>query len=146
VDDQTMTAALGTILFPVRVGAILLGAFGLLSLSLAAIGLYGAIAYSVSRRTREIGVRMALGASAMLVLRLVLRQGLALVAVGVAAGGILALVATRVIANALYGIGAADPVTYLLAAGLLTAVAFAANLAPALRAARVDPLTALRHA
>ena len=145
VDDQTMTTALGTILFPVRVGAILLGAFGLLALSLAAIGLYGAIAYSVSRRTREIGVRMALGASAALVLRLVLRQGLALVAVGIASGGILALVATRVLANALYGVGAADPATYFLAASLLVAVAVAANLVPAIRAARVDPLVALRQ-
>jgi predicted permease len=145
VDHQTMTAALGSILFPSRVGAILLGAFGLLALSLAAIGLYGVIAYSVSRRTREIGVRMALGASAPRVLRHVLGQGLALVGAGVAAGGLLALAATRILANALYGIGAADPFTYLLAGGLLIAVAVAANLVPAIRAARVDPLTALRQ-
>jgi predicted permease len=145
MDHQPMKEALGSILFPSRVGAILLGAFGLLALALAAIGLYGVIAYSVSRRTREIGVRMALGASAPRVLRQVLGQGFALVGAGVAAGGLLALIATRILANALYGVGAADPVTYLLAAGLLAAVAAAANLVPAIRAARVDPLTALRQ-
>jgi predicted permease len=145
IDHQPMRAALGSILFPSRVGAILLGAFGLLALALAAIGLYGVIAYSVSRRTREIGLRMALGASAPRVLRQVLGQGFLLVGAGVAAGGLLALGATRILASALYGVGAADPVAYLLAAGLLAAVAAAANLVPAIRAARVDPLTALRQ-
>lgn len=145
VDHLTMAAALGTILFPTRVGALLLGAFGLLALALASVGLYGVVAYSVSLRTREIGVRMALGASAPGILRLVVGQGLVLVGAGVIAGALLAIVAMRVLADALYGIGAADPVTYLLAATLLVAVALAANLAPAIRAARVDPLTALRH-
>jgi predicted permease len=145
LDHMPMRAALGSILFPSRVGAILLGAFALLALALAAIGLYGVIAYSVSQRTREIGVRMALGASAPRVLRQVLEQGFVLVGVGVAVGGLLALVASRVLANALYGVGAADPLTYVLAASLLATVAAAANLVPALRAARVDPLTALRQ-
>lgn len=145
MENQTLVAALGTILFPARVGAILLGAFGLLALALAAVGLYGVIAYSVSRRTREIGVRMALGANAPRVLGLVLRQGLTLVGVGVVTGAVLALLATRVLTSVLYGIGATDPLTYVLAAALLAGVALAANLVPAVRAARVDPMIALRQ-
>ena len=145
MENQTLVAALGTILFPARVGAILLGAFGLLALALAAVGLYGVIAYSVSRRTREIGVRMALGANAPRVLGLVLRQGLTLVGAGVIAGAILALLATQVLTSVLYGIAATDPLTYVLAAALLAGVALAANLVPAVRAARVDPMIALRQ-
>jgi ABC-type antimicrobial peptide transport system permease subunit len=137
--------AIGTLLFPVRVGAILLGAFGVLALTLASIGLYGVIAYAVSRRTREIGVRMALGADRTRVLSLVLRQGLILVGLGILLGGALALAGSRLLASVLYGVGGGDPPTYLVAAVLLAAVALVANLVPALRAARVDPLTALRQ-
>jgi len=137
--------AIGTILFPVRVGAILLGAFGVLALALASIGLYGVIAYAVSRRTREIGLRMALGADRSRVLGLVLRQGLILVSLGIFLGGVLALAGSRLMASVLYGVGGGDPPTYLVAAVLLAAVAVVANLVPALRAARVDPLVALRQ-
>jgi predicted permease len=145
MENQTLAAALGTVLFPARVGAILLGTFGLLGLALAAVGLYGVIAYTVSRRTREIGVRMALGADAARVLGMVLRRGLTLIGAGVLAGGLLALLAARVLADVLYGVGSADPITYFVAGTLLAGVAVVANLVPAVRAARVDPMVALRQ-
>jgi len=142
---QPLSASVAATLFPARAAAVLVGTFGLLALALAAVGLYGVIAYSVSRRTREIGIRIALGAEPRSVLRLVLRQGLALVAMGVALGGAAAVWASRLVASSLYGGGAADPVAYLSAAALLAGVAAVANVVPALRAARVDPMVALRQ-
>ena len=142
---RTMEELLNTSLFPARMGAVLLGAFGLLALLLASVGLYGVMAYSVSRRTREIGIRMALGARGGDVLRLVLRESMALVAVGVALGLLAALAATRTLAGFLYGINPADPAAFIAIAILLAVVGLAASLIPARRAAKVDPLVAFRY-
>jgi predicted permease len=133
-----------TTVAPTRIGATLLGAFGILALLLAAVGLYGVIAYSVSLRTREMGVRIALGAGRGDVLRLVLRQGVRLALLGVGAGALLAVLVGRVLAALLYGVSPLDPLAYALAATILLLVAAAANLVPALGAARVDPMRALR--
>jgi predicted permease len=132
-------------LSPVRMGATLLGIFGMLALGLAAVGLYGVIAYSVSRRTHEIGIRMALGARATEVMKLVVRQGMVLAVIGVVIGVVLAMGMSRVLATMLYGISAVDVVALSGAALLLLAVAFLANYLPARRAARVDPMEALRY-
>jgi putative ABC transport system permease protein len=128
-----------------RTGAYLLGAFGLLSLVLAAVGLYGVISYSVSQRTHEIGIRMAMGAQKAHILKMVLRQGLVLVAVGVVIGLGLAYAGSRVIVSLLYGVNAADPVTFLGIAVLLGVVALLACYWPARRATSVDPMFALRY-
>jgi ABC-type antimicrobial peptide transport system permease subunit len=115
------------------------------ALALAAIGLYGMLAYSVSRRTHEIGVRMALGARAGDVVRLVLKQGLPVIVLGIALGvaGVLGL--TRFLQNLLYEVQPSDPVTFLCALLLLCCVAVAASYLPARRATRVEPVSALRH-
>jgi ABC-type antimicrobial peptide transport system permease subunit len=117
---------------------------GALALLLAAVGLYGVIAYSVGMRTREIGVRMALGARPRDVTRLVMRQGARLALVGIGAGTLLAALVGRVLGSLLYGVSALDPLAYGVAATILMAVAALASLVPALSAARVDPLRALR--
>ncbi|MFZ0063157.1 MAG: ABC transporter permease [Pyrinomonadaceae bacterium] len=132
-------------LFPSRVAAWTLGGFGILALLLAAIGIYGVVSYSVAQRTHEIGVRMALGAKETDVLRLVFREGLFVVGVGLAAGLLLAFAATRAIAGFLYGIGATDPLTYVGVPLLLGFVALVASYLPARRATKVDPLVALRY-
>ena len=111
---------------------------------LAGIGLYGGIAYSVARRTREIGIRMALGARPNEVVRLVLQQGLVVAAAGLVVGSLLAAIAARAIAGTLYGISAADPVSWVAAAVVLISASALANLVPAWRAARVAPSEALR--
>jgi predicted permease len=129
---------------PTRIGAGLLGAFGALALLLAAVGLYGVIAYSVSLRTREVGIRMAVGADRGRIVRMVLGQGARLAAAGIVLGTLAALVTTRVLASLLYGISPFDPAAYAMACGLLLAVACLANLLPALSAARIDPLRALK--
>ncbi|HKC88318.1 MAG TPA: FtsX-like permease family protein, partial [Blastocatellia bacterium] len=131
-------------LFSARLGAALLGAFGLLALGLAATGIYGVIAYSVSQRTQEFGIRMALGADGADMRRLVLREGLKVVLIGVTAGLALSLAAARLIASFLYGVGANDPLTFVGVALLLTAVALLACYLPARRATKVDPMVALR--
>lgn len=129
---------------PTRIGAGLLSAFGALALLLAAVGLYGVIAYSVSLRTREIGIRMAVGADRGRIVRMVLGQGARLAAAGTFVGTLVALATTRVLASLLYGISPFDPVAYGFACGLLLGVACLANLVPALSAARIDPLRAVR--
>ena len=120
-------------------------AFGLLALMLAATGLYGVIAYTVAQRTHEIGIRVALGAQARDVLRLVLGQGMWLTLAGVAAGLAAALASAQLIASLLYGVSPADPATYILVALLLSGVALLACLVPARRATKVDPMVALRY-
>jgi hypothetical protein len=119
--------------------------FGMLALLLASTGLYGVMAYTVSHRTREIGIRMALGAQAADVMKLVLRQGMKLVLLGVAIGTGASLAVTRVVKSLLFGLSATDPVAYVGVASLLTIVALLACWAPARRATRVDPMVALRY-
>jgi putative ABC transport system permease protein len=128
-----------------RLYVALLGSFALLTLVLAAVGVYGLISYAVRERTREIGIRMALGASRVDVLQLVLNRGLRMTAIGVIIGLATALAVTRVMASLLYGITPDDPLTFITAAMLLVAVTLAASYVPARRAARVDPNVALRQ-
>ena len=123
----------------------LLTIFAGLAVALASIGLYGVMSYSVAQRTREIGVRVALGATRRDVLRLVLGDGLKMVAAGLAAGLLLAFAATRLVAGFLYGVGATDPLTFAFVPLLLAAVALAAGYQPARRATKVDPMDALRY-
>jgi predicted permease len=143
LETGTMRRAVDLRLFPVRAGAWLIGMSGVLALLLAAVGLYGVIAFSVSRRVREIGIRKALGAETASVIGMVLRRGLILVAVGGALGGVLALASARVLRGALF-VDAFDPISFALSFLALGAVAALANLIPALRASRVDPMVALR--
>src|SRR5438477_917803 len=144
-DVKTLRDQLDLSLFPSRVAAWTLGGFGVLALLLAAIGIYGVVSYSVAQRTREIGVRMAMGAREKDVLRLVLGEGLFVIAVGLALGLLLAAAATRVIAGLLYGVEATDPLTFAGVPLLLGFVAMVASYIPARRATKVDPLVALRY-
>jgi putative ABC transport system permease protein len=115
-----------------------------LALLLASIGIYGVMAYSVSQRTREIGIRVALGASHGLILRWVLRQGLILIAIGVGTGLLAAFALMRLLQSLLFGVTTTDVATYAMLAGVLALVAFIACYIPARRATKVDPLVALR--
>jgi putative ABC transport system permease protein len=132
-------------LLPTRAGAGLLGAFAGLALSLAAVGLYGVIAYSVSRRTREMGLRMALGARSSDVVRMVLAGGMRLALLGLAIGAAASAFLARVLESYLYGVSSLDWLAYLVAAAVLLLAAGVANLVPALRASRVSPMAALRY-
>lgn len=142
---QPLTENVRMILWPARTGAVVLGIFGLLGMTLAAIGIYGVMSYSVARRTREIGVRMALGAQAGAVLKLVVGQGLRLALIGAGIGLALAFAVTRLLKSFLYGVGTTDPVTFAGVTLFLIGVALAACYLPARRATRVDPLAALRR-
>jgi putative ABC transport system permease protein len=126
-----------------RFSMFLLGLFASLALILAAVGIYGVIAQSVSQRTHEIGIRMALGAQARDVLKLVVRQGMSLTGTGIAAGLLGAFALTRLMANLLFGVGATDPTTFLWIPVLLAAVSFLACYIPARRASKLNPLVAL---
>ncbi len=142
---KTMVEHMNLPLFPARVAAVLLGSFGLLAMLLAAIGLFGVMSYAVGQRTREIGIRMALGARPAEVFRLVVGQGLLLTAIGVAIGLGLAAVGTRLLSGLLYGVNALDPVTFSVVTLLLAAAAFLACYFPARRAMKVNPIVALRY-
>ncbi len=141
---RTMTEVLGTAIATPRLTGFLLGLFGVLALALATIGVYGVLASVVAQRTQEIGIRMAIGAEAGDVLRLVLRRGLLMAIAGVAVGLAAALAATRSMTTVLYGVTPTDPLTFAAVAALIVAVALAASFVPARRAANVDPICALR--
>jgi predicted permease len=141
---KTMAQHMNFPLFPARVAAALLGSFGLLALLISAIGLFGVMSYSVSRRTHEIGIRLALGARPLNILRLIAGQGLKLTLIGLALGLAGAFTLTRLMSPLLYGVSAVDPSTFILVSLLLLCVALLACWLPARRATRVDPLIALR--
>ncbi len=145
VGMETQTQQIDTLLFQERLIARLASLFGLLSLLLASIGLYGLLAYEVTNRTREIGIRVALGAPLPDVLRGVVRHGVALTAIGAAIGIAGSLAVMRLLGSMLFGVKPSDPFTLIGVSGLLLMVALAACYFPARRAARVDPLVALRH-
>jgi putative ABC transport system permease protein len=144
-DVVTMEEALGASVVGPRFRTLLVGGFALCALLLAAIGIYGVIAYSVSQRTQEIGIRMALGAQRSNVLGDVVVQGLRLALAGAALGVLGALVATRLLSSLLFAVKATDAMTFTVGPLILIAVALLASFLPACRAAMVDPMVALRH-
>jgi predicted permease len=142
---RTMQERLYESLARQRFASAMLGAFAAFALLLAAVGIYGVMSYLVTQSTHEIGLRVALGARSGNILGLVLRQGMELVAIGIAVGLAGAIALTRVMASLLFGVSATDTVTFIAVAALLAAVAFAATVIPARRATRVDPMVALRN-
>lgn len=142
---NTMERQLSETMSPRRYQTFLFGLFAALALVLAAVGVYGVISYSVSRRIHEMGIRLALGASPRNVLLLVVRQGMMLVLVGLAIGLAAAIGLTRTLKSLLFELSATDPLTFALIAALLLCVAFLACYLPARRATKLNPLHALRH-
>jgi putative ABC transport system permease protein len=141
---RPMTSVVSDVVARPRLNAVLLGAFSTAALLLAALGIYGVIAYAVSQRTREIGVRVALGATPRDVLRLVVGQGVRMTATGLGVGLLVSLAATRLMRSMLFGVEPSDPLTLAAVLAVLGAVALLASYLPARRAARTDPLQALR--
>ena len=144
-DVKTMGQLLADSMALRRFSMLLLGLFAAVAVTLAGVGIYGVVSYSVTQRTREIGIRMALGAQRGDVLRFVLGRGLGLVLLGIAIGLAGGLAATRVLSSLLFGVGTRDPLTFATVAAVLAFVALLACLIPALRAAKVDPIVALRY-
>jgi len=142
---RTLTDVVSASLADRRFVLLLLALFGGLALVLASMGVYGVIAYTASQRTRELGVRMALGARGRDVEAMLVRQGAAFALAGIAIGLVAAFTLTRVLASLLYGVGATDPLSYAATALVLLAAALVASWIPAHRAARVDPMVALRY-
>jgi ABC-type antimicrobial peptide transport system permease subunit len=128
-----------------RLIAFLSGFFGILALGLASVGLYGVMAYAVTQRTREVGIRMALGAQPGDVMRMIVRESMVPVLIGMLIGLVAALALGRLIASLLYGVAPGDPGSIVLAVGAMLAVALLAAAVPARRAGRVEPMTALRY-
>ncbi|MGH9488798.1 MAG: FtsX-like permease family protein, partial [Terriglobales bacterium] len=145
IQPTTEMHTIDGLLFEERMLAQLASLFGVLALFLAAIGLYALLAQEVTRRTREIGIRMALGAQRRQVMRLVVRLGVALAVAGIALGLAGAFAATRALGSILFGIGAMDPLTLSAVGAVLLLVALASCWLPARRATRVDPMVALRY-
>ena len=144
-DVRTMDQLVSRSVSEPRFNMVLLAVFAGLALTLASIGIYGVIAYSVAERTREIGIRMAMGAQSDDVLRLVLRQGTALIVMGLSIGLVAAFALTRLISSFLFGVSATDPATFAGISALISGVALVACYIPARRATRVDPMIALRY-
>ncbi len=145
LEVRTQTQQIEATLSQERVFAALTSGFGILALILASIGIYGIMSYTVSRRTNEIGIRMALGARSTTVLSMVLRETLLLALIGVAAGLAAAAALTRLAATMLYNLKPTDPLTFIASALLLTIIALASGFFPARRASSIDPMHALRH-
>lgn len=145
LDPRTMTEQMGAATFRQSFGASMLSVFASLALLLVALGLYGVLSYTVAQRTRELAIRMALGASARDVLRLVFRQGMTMIGVGLVIGTALALVVGRLLQSQLLGESITDPLTFVAVPALLVVVSLIACLIPARRATKVDPLVALRY-
>jgi predicted permease len=144
-DAQPMTEYISASLFGAKIAANLLTLLSGIGLLLAAMGLYGVMAYSVAQRTREFGVRVAMGARPRDILRLILRESGTLTISGMTAGLILSALSARIVANAIYGVSPLDPLTYGAVGMVLVAVALAASYVPAHRATKVDPMVALRY-
>jgi putative ABC transport system permease protein len=144
-DIRTMEQLMSKSLGQSRYRGVLLGIFAIIALTLAAVGIYGVIAYAVSQRTREIGIRIALGARKLDIFRMVVGHGMILSLIGVAIGVAASLILTRFLASLLYGVSSTDPATFTSVALLLIGVALLACSIPARRATRVDPMNALRH-
>ena len=144
-DVQTLEQALAGSVAPRRFNLLLLGIFGAAALLLAVVGIYGVMGYAVAQRRQEIGVRIALGACPGEVVRMVVRQGRAVAAVGIAEGAVAALGLTRVMASLLYEVAPTDSPTFGVVCSVLAAAAFLACCLPALRASKVDPVVALRY-
>jgi putative ABC transport system permease protein len=142
---KTMDQVITTTTAPRRFNAVLLGVFAAIALVLATLGIYSVISYSITLRTQEIGIRMALGANGLAILLMVLQKGIALTAVGAAIGLAGALVLTRWMSSLLFGVSATDPATYVIVLLVALSAAVSASLIPAWRASRVDPLNALRY-
>ena len=142
---RTMEQAISTSVAPRRFIMMLIGLFAALALMLTAVGIYGVVSFSVSQQTREIGIRIALGAPRRTVLGHVLRQGTVVALVGIAIGLAGSFGLTRLIANQLFGVSATDPATFVIVATLLKLVTLTACYLPARRATKVDPMAALRH-
>lgn len=145
LDMMPLTRAIGVSLIPIKVAATVAGFFGLVGLLLAAVGIFGVVSFNVSQRTREIGIRTALGAQRADVLKLIINQGMRLAVVGVFVGLLASVAVTRLLSSLLYGISPTDTVTFIGVALLLIITALIASYIPARRATRVDPMTALRY-
>ena len=141
----TLPVRIAALTRPVRVGALFVGYAASLAILLTAIGLYSTLAFAVSRRTKEIGIRLALGAGRGRVVRAIVREGVIVALAGAAFGVLLAIGASRVLSHLLYGSAEADWMFYAAAAIVIGCVALGASLLPARRAARVEPIVALRH-
>jgi ABC-type antimicrobial peptide transport system permease subunit len=144
-DIRSMEQIVSTSVARQRFSTMLLGVFAILALVLAAVGIYGVMSYTVAQRTREIGIRMALGAQRSDVLKMTVMQGLKLVAMGVAIGLAAAVVLTRVMASLLFGVSATDPTTFIAISAVLDRSRRAREPHPALRATKIDPMVALRY-
>jgi putative ABC transport system permease protein len=144
-DVKTMRQVISDSVSDPRFNALLLAVFAGLALVLAAVGIYGVISYSVTQRTHELGIRMALGAEPRDIMRLVVGQGISMALAGIVIGVGLALAVTRVIASFLFGVSATDPATFVVVSLILAGVALGASFVPARRATKVDPMVALRY-